>query len=270
MFTFTKISQALLVAIACVGLTANVSAQDQTRFVLKLDNDLISSFKDYGSLRSSVPAQFKEKISYVELQFNETKDETPIELDLGLLINGDNANIVLDDAALTQVQAQPVRVPVSSEKNTFSQIVLMYDAPAGATPTLNDSGNAADTFFIALGNNRTMSGSIDGFDEFQIATRFGKVSMPMDQVAGIKFHTDSKDSAVVVLNNGDTITGVPTIPAIQLKTDWGQADIEPRAIEALTTTSNAKFSQTNSDFGSRWQLNTGNSFAPGAPTFRNR
>ena len=88
----------------------------------------------------------------------------------------------------------------------------------------------------------------------------------MDQVAGIKFHTDSDDSAVVILNNGDSITGVPTIPAIQLKTDWGQADIEPSKIDSLTTTANATFTQGNSDFGSRWNLSTGNSFAPG---FRN-
>ena len=111
-----------------------------------------------------------------------------------------------------------------------------------------------------------MSGDIDGFDEFQIATRFGKVSMPMDQVAGIKFHTDSNDAAVVILNNGDSITGTPTIPAIKLITDWGQADIEPAKIDSLTTTSNATFSQGNSDFGSRWNLSTGNSYAPG---FRN-
>ena len=263
------IFKALAIGLVIFGLagTSIAKAPQETaepiRFVLKLDNDLLSSFKDFGSLRSSVPDKFKENISYVELQFDATKDAEAIELDLGLLINGDNANIVLDDATIEKLKSQPVRVPVSPEKNSFSQIVLMYDAPAASTPTLNNSGVPVDTYFIKLGNNKTMSGTIDGFDEFQIATRFGKVSMPMDQVAGIKFHTDTQDSAVVVLNNGDTITGVPTIPAIKLKTDWGQADIEPKSISALTTTSAAKFERNNSDFGTRWKLNTGNSFAPG-------
>jgi len=255
---------AMVVAIASLGLAVTASAQDQTRFVLKLDDKLIEDFKGYGSLRSSVPEKFKERISFVELQFDGSKDQQPVEMNWGLLINGNSANIVLDEAAIESLRAQPVRIAVPVDKNTFTEIVLQYDAPAGSTPILNtDSGSSTDAFYIKLEDNNTMSGDIDGFDEFQIATRFGKVSMPMDQVAGIKFHTDQEDAAVVILNNGDSITGTPTIPAIKLITDWGQADIEPSKIDSLTTTSSASFSQGNSDFGSRWNLNTGNSFAPG-------
>jgi hypothetical protein len=67
-----------------------------------------------------------------------------------------------------------------------------------------------------------------------------------------------------VLNNGDSLTGVPTVPSIQLTTDWGRADIEPEFIQSLTATSGAKFRQQNSDFGVRWSLDMGNSFAPAA------
>ena len=263
MFKTKSIFTALLFAVACMSMAATANAQDQTRFVLKLDDKLITDFKGYGSLRSTVPERFKEKISFVELQFEGTKDGQPVEMDWGLVINGSSANIVLDDAAIERLMAQPVRIEVPAEKNTFSEIVLQYDAPAGTTPILNDTGSPADSFFIKLEDGGAMSGDIDGFDEFQIATRFGKVAMPMDQVAGIKFHTDANDAAVVVLNNGDSITGTPTIPAIKLITDWGQADIEPAKIDSLTTTGNASFSQGNSDFGTRWNLNTGNSFAPG-------
>lgn len=266
MFKINSISTALLVAVACLSLTATANAQEQTRFILKLDSKLISDFKDFGSLRSTVPEKLNEKISFVEIQFESTKDSAPVEMNWGLLINGNSANIVLDEAAIESLMAQPVRIAVPAERNTFGEIVLQYDAPAGTTPILNDTGQPADAFFIKLADSKTMSGDIDGFDEFQIATRFGKVSMPMDQVAGIKFHTDSNDAAVVILNNGDSITGTPTIPAIKLITDWGQADIEPAKIDSLTTTSNATFSQGNSDFGSRWNLSTGNSYAPG---FRN-
>ena len=108
-----------------------------------------------------------------------------------------------------------------------------------------------------------MAGGIDGFHRFEIETKFGKVSVPMDQVAGIKFHIDGKDSAVVVMDNGDTVTGVPSIPAVMLKTDWGQADIEPEFMNALTTTASARFVQENTDFGLRWQLKAGDAFAPG-------
>ena len=266
MFRINSILTALLFTAACLSLAATTSAQDQTRFVLKLDDKLINDFKEYGSLRSTVPDKFKEKISFVELQFEDTKQSQPVEMSWGLVINGNSANIVLDNAAIETLMGQPVRVAVPADKNTFTEIILQYDAPAGSTPILNDTGGPSDSFYIKLKDGGTMSGDIDGFDEFQIATRFGKVAMPMDQVAGIKFHTDNNDAAVVVLNNGDSITGTPTIPAIKLITDWGQADIEPSKIDSLTTTSNATFSQGNSDFGTRWNLSTGNSFAPG---FRN-
>ena len=266
MYSSQKALGSMMMALAALIMVGNVSAQDQTRFVLKLDNDLISSFRSYGSLRSAVPDEFKARISFVELQFSDTKDNEPVELNLDIQINGDNANIVLNDADIETVKGQPVRVAVSADRNSFSQIVLMYDAPAAvAAPQMNSGGQPADMYYIRLSNNRSMSGSIDGFDQFEIDTRFGKVSMPMDQVAGIRFHTDNKDSAVVVLANGDSVTGVPTIPAVSLKTDWGQADIEPQYIESLTTTANARFRLDNSDFGSRWELSTGNSIAPAAP-----
>ncbi len=268
MFSVQKTLNPILMAAIVLCTAGNLIAQDQTRFVLKLDNDLVSSFRSYGSLRSAVPDKFNGKISFVELQFSDTKDNEPVELDLGIQINGENANIVLDDDAINSLKGQPVRVSVPADRNSFSQIVLMYDAPVATTPQLNGSGQPVDMFYIRLGNNRTMSGSIDGFDQFEIETRFGKVSMPMDQVAGIKFHTDTKDSAVVVMSNGDSVTGIPTIPAVKLKTDWGQADIEPKSIVSLTTTANARFSQSSGDFGSRWNLKTGNSIAPAAP-FRN-
>ena len=268
----------LIVGMICLGMTITANAQDQkTRFVLKLDDDLVSSFKSYGSLRSAVPDEYKKKISFVELQFADTSTLPPVEMNLDFQTNGDNANIVLDDAAIAAVKQNPVRVPVSDNAGTFSQIVLMYDAPVAGNanaemttptpPALNSGGAPVDQYYVQLSNKSKMSGSIDGFDQFEIETRFGKVSMPMDQVAGIKFHTDSRDSCVVVLNNGDVVTGVPTIPAIELKTDWGQADIEPKFMDALLTSSAAKFSQENSDFGLRWNLKTGNTVAPSAPDF---
>jgi len=159
-----SISTALLVAIVCLNLSATANAQDQTRFVLKLDNKLIEDFKDYGSLRSTVPDKFKEKISYVELQFDATKDQQPVEMNWGLLINGNSANIVLNEAAIDNLKSQPVRVAVPADKNTFGEIVLQYDAPAGATPTLNDTGQPADAFFIKLGSGGVMSGDIDRLD----------------------------------------------------------------------------------------------------------
>jgi len=128
---------------------------------------------------------------------------------------------------------------------------------------LNQAGGEG-VVFLRIGNAKRMAGKLNEFDQVSLKTAFGDVTIPMSEVAGIKFHTTADDKAVVVLNNGDTVTGIPSLPAIQLATDWGRADIDSEFVQSLTSASGAKFRQTNSDFGVRWVLETGNSFAPAA------
>ena len=111
---------------------------------------------------------------------------------------------------------------------------------------------------------QVMAGNMEDFDSFSLKTKFGDVTVPMEQVAGIRLKVDKNDSAVIVMTNGDVVTGQPTLPAIELTTDWGKADIEPDFIQSLTTSANSRFYQETGDFGVRWSLRTGNSVAPGA------
>ncbi len=258
MFQFRSIALAALAAVLC--LSGDAFAQDQTRFVLKLNNELVASLRSYGSLRSQVPEKYRNKISFIELQYDETNEEEPIELGLPLNVSGENASLGLDEDLIGQVKGQPVRVPVSESSNNFSQIVLKYERPAMPSAMLGGSEDAP--FFIRMDNSRVMAGEIAGFNEFSLKCKFGDVTIPMQQVAGIRFHIDNKDSAVVVMSNGDVLTGSPTVPAIELKTDWGQADIEPRFIQSLTTSPNSRFLQESGDFGTRYMLRMGTGVAP--------
>jgi hypothetical protein len=258
------------------------AAQDQTRFVLKLDNDLISSFRNFQSLRSNVPPEFKGKISLVELQFPDTKDNPAVEMDLGLTLDGDKASMEMNEQAILMLKAQPLRVPVAADKNQFSQIVLIYTpseaTPAIATmpetatapgvtttkpkvdataPDMNASVQSLGTYFVRIGESKTMSGTMDEFVQFEMQTNFGTVTIPSNQISGIKFHIDNIDSAVVVLINGDSITGIPGIETLNLTTDWGLADIDLSSVNSVTTIPSANFSQENTDSGTRWVLKTG-------------
>ena len=245
-------------------------AQDQTRFVLRLSDDLVFKLRDVGSLASNVQAEFRNNISLIEVQFGDVANAQAENVSVDLEVSNGTANVIMDERLIERVQRGPIRIVVPPAKRAFNRVSLVYargeneDIPSRpAEPILNSSGQPIDLFYIRLKDAKSMAGGIDGFDRFEIATKFGKVSVPMDQVAGVKFHIDGKDSAVVVMDNGDTVTGVPTIPAVMLTTDWGQADIEPEFMNALTTTSNARFVQENTDFGVRWQLKAGDSFAPG-------
>ena len=254
MFNKTAPIIALLVAIT---MTSSAFAQD--RYSLTLSNEFISKLKEFGSLKSEVSAAARDKIGVIELRFDDTKTETPVELDIDVNILGPDAIIILDDDLIAKIKGQPVRIP--TDRNGFSRVLLKYDLPALANKgamVMNDN-----TVFVRLSDVKSIAGELEGLDSISMTCKFGKITIPLDQIAGIQMHVDEKKSAVVVLNDGDSITGVPDVPMLTLTTDWGTAEVEPGSIKSITTTANSKFSRKNTDFGTRWELRTGNSFAPG-------
>ena len=274
----------------CVGLMmfSAVQAQEATLYVLKLSDANISSLKSSGKpLRSQIPADNRGKISAIVIGTAENQGQEAVRLDGKVQIDGETAVIEMDDNMVDEMKKQPLRLNV--DQNSFAQVYISYrPAPqpvaqaapqpaaqpvaqavtqTGQAPEEDDSTDipqiepesqdpAKKMFFVNLNNNETMRGEIDGFEAFKIKCSFGEITMPLDQIAGIRFHTDDKDSAVVVLKNGDSLTGVPTVEAVKIKTSWGQADVAPEHMKSITTSANSSFSQGQTDFGTRWQLRT--------------
>ena len=263
-----KTAMMLMMTLAMGVAMANTSQaqQDQTRFVLKLSDQLISDFKKFGSLKSKIPEDFRNKITLIELQHEGSKANEPVEAISPTSVRGNTATISLDDTMIGKVINQPVRIKVAEQG--FQEILLNYTGTsaknmadgamdAGMKDGMKTGMKApvAEMFFIKLSNGEEMAGSIAGFDSFKMETAFGDVSIPSEMIAGVRFHIDGEDAAVVILDNGDAVTGVPTIDAVSVATDWGTADVEPRFIESMTTAQNSSFVQNNTPFGSRWQLN---------------
>lgn len=254
-------SQALATAALLVlGMAATTAAQDAP-YQMILTKGNLDAMVNGTLLKSPVPADKQNQISEIQIGFKETETAPPVELNVDVQVNGGNATVLVDDALLSRIKGQPVRFEVNARP--LNTVMLKYDAPAAADPMLNQAGGEG-VVFVRIGSSKRMAGKLSDFETIKLTCTFGEITVPMSEVAGIKFHTTSDDKAVVVLNNGDTVTGIPTIPALQLMTDWGRADIDPEFIQSVTATSGAKFRQTNSDFGVRWVLETGNSFAPAA------
>lgn len=243
--------------VAVLVLSSSTFAQD--RYSLTLNNEYLTNLKSSGSLKSEVSESARNKIGFIELRYDDSKDKTPIELDVEITRNGSDAVIVLDNELIAKIKGQPVRIP--ARENGFSRVLLKYDAPAVGIKSSQIISE--DLLFVRLSDVKSLAGELDEISEITMTTKFGDVTIPMEQIAGIKLHTDEDDSAVVVMVDGDVLTGVPSLPTLQLSTDWGKAEINPEAVQSITTTSNSKFSRQNTDFGTRWTLKTGNSFAPG-------
>ena len=236
----------------------STSAFGQDRYSLTLNNDFITKLKEFGSLKSEVSESARDQIEVVELRFADTKDQEPVDLEVEVSIIDGDAVIVLDDSMISTIKGQPVRIATIT--NGFARVLLKYDSPAIANDSIITSD---DTVFVRLSDVKSLAGELEGLDAISLTTKFGEITIPLKLIAGIQMHTDEKNSAVVVLEDGDAITGVPNIPTLNLMTDWGKAEVLPESIKSITTTANSKFVRQNTDFGTRWTLKTGNSFAPG-------
>ncbi len=258
-----QFSKTLVAALALsVLLTSFSYAQDEpARFILKLNDSLISSFKEYGSLRSALPADVRDRIDTIELRFAGTEGQAPVTMNLNVEIKDGNAEIIVDDNLLETVKSQPVRVPLNGK--TFNVVFLRYDKEAGNSNDEVIMGDGPNRFVLDITDNSTIAGSIVDLTSIELMTSFGKVELTLDQVAGVRFRSDGQDAAVVFLNNGDAITGTPTLGVINVQTFWGLAEVNASNIRSMSVSPSARYVQESTDFGSRWTLKLGTGLAPG-------
>jgi len=250
------VSAAVLVVL---GLASAASAQDSSNYPLVLKPSNLDALVRGQLLTSPVSAEKQNTIRNIIISYEATKNNPSVELNVDMTYNNGKVDVIIDDELLAKIKGQPVVFDVSQRPVT--DIVMKYDAPAG-DPIMSNAAEGA--VFIRLSDTKRMAGKVEGLTEFKLKTAIGEINVPMSEVAGIKLHTSSDDKAVVILNNGDSITGIPSLAGVELMTDWGKAEIDPEYIQSITSTSGAKFRQESSDFGVRWTLNTGNSMAPGA------
>jgi hypothetical protein len=235
------------------------SAQDNTSYPLVLSASNLDAMVQGRLLTSPVKPEKQNTIENVVVSYTPTKANAPVELFVDAQYNNGKVEVLVDDELLAKIKGQPVSFEVTQRPVT--EVVLKYDAPA-SDPIMGGSGEGV--LFVRLSDSKRMAGKMAGLTEFTLKTAIGEITVPMNEVAGVKLHTTSDDKAVVVLNNGDTITGVPNIAGVELETDWGKAEIDPDFIQSITSTSGAKFRQQSTNFGTRWNLDTGKSLAPGA------
>lgn len=247
-------------------------AQDQpaagnSRFVMTLQDEYIQRLKSSGNLQSTVRTEAQGKISAVQLQFSGSATQAATSVPVEANVNGNICQIKLDDATIEMARTQPIRIEVPAG-STFSRVFLVYDAPATIppmesrpetqTPMVASISNDDISFYqhyVKLSDDSTLIGQMSLDQDLSFSTKFGKVDISMGQIAGIRFHIDGADSAIVVLKNGDSITGTPASDSFEMNTDWGRAEFDPVFVESITTNPNAQFQQSNDPgFGARWRL----------------
>ncbi len=251
------------------------SGQDEpagsSRFVLNLNDSNVASLKSLGMIQSNeLGPDMVGNIAAIQLQFSGSVTDQAVIVDTQVSLDGNACEVVLTDAIIDTARKQPIRIQIPNG-TAFSRVFIKYevksnDENAPPVPALNSQGSAsrqvpmsndaAAKHFVKLSTeNQTIAGQMDLSDSIKFDTKFGAIDISLGQIRGIRFHVDGEDAAMVVLKNGDTITGVPKVDAFTLQTSWGRAELDVVFVEAITTSATASFTQTNDPgFGPRWQL----------------
>ena len=156
----------LSAVVAVLVLSSSAIAQD--RYSLTLDNDYLTSLKSSGSLKSEVSESARNKIGFIELKYDDSKDRTPIELEVDVVRDGSDAVIILDNELIAKIKGQPVRIP--ARENGFSRVLLKYDAPA----VTNKASEiiSEDILFVRLSDVKSLAGELDEISEITMTTKF--------------------------------------------------------------------------------------------------
>lgn len=133
------------------------------------------------------------------------------------------------------------------------------DAIAEAVPTTENIAQAETsvrplTVAASLTDGSTISGTLLDSSSIAIKTAFGEASLPLSEVAGVRFPTANDSGTTVVMLNGDSITGATDLKFIGVETTWGSAKINGQSIANLLFVPGLQWQVAEGLGGKRWGL----------------
>lgn len=99
-----------------------------------------------------------------------------------------------------------------------------------------------------------LSGTLMDSTALEMRTSFGIASIPLSEVAGIRFASADNASTTVVMLNGDSITGATDLKLIKIETEWGTASVNGQNIEGILFVPGLAWSSHTGLNGKRWIL----------------
>ncbi|MFG0266195.1 MAG: hypothetical protein ACF8AM_13770 [Rhodopirellula sp. JB055] len=135
-------------------------------------------------------------------------------------------------------------------------------SPAKAEPTkavpVQDAGASAKarplSVTVGLVNDSKIEGTLTDTTQLQMQTSFGTASIPLSEVAGIRFASANDATTTVVMLNGDSITGATDVKLITVETEWGTASINGPSISSLMFVPGLTWNPSDGLNGKRWNL----------------
>lgn len=110
------------------------------------------------------------------------------------------------------------------------------------------------TVSASLTDRSIITGTLLDSTSVAIKTAFGEATLPLSEVAGIRFPAADDTSTTVVMLNGDSITGATDLKFIEVETTWGSAKINGQNIASMLFVPGLAWDATEGLGGRRWVL----------------
>ena len=145
--------------------------------------------------------------------------------------------------AKSVAKAEPVKAkPIARATKTVSKV-------ASATPSVRPLSVAVD-----LISKTRLEGTLTDTTTLEMRTSFGGASIPLSEVAGIRFASAENASTTVVMLNGDSITGATDVKLVTVETEWGTASINGSNISSIMFVPGLNWNPATGLNGKRWDL----------------
>jgi len=83
---------------------------------------------------------------------------------------------------------------------------------------------------------------------------FGTASIPLSEVAGVRFASANDATTTVVMLNGDSITGATDIKLITVETERGTASVNGPSVASIMFVPGSQWNPQSGLSGKRWSL----------------
>lgn len=188
------------------------------------------------------------------------------------------ATAMIGPASVVCAQEEPIAVAAPVAKDAQNDApkadVSKLEATATATEPQSSSDKRVRPLTVSvqlLRSDLVITGALTDSTLLALKTAFGEASIPLSEVAGVRFPSGQDTSTTLVMLNGDSITGASDVKSITVETEWGSAKVNGENISSMMFVPGLEWQATKGLNGNRWTLTeakakpAGTSAAPGAP-----
>ncbi len=159
--------------------------------------------------------------------------------------------------AVAAISSSALGLNLVADDETNAAPAKKADVVAKATPVAKavvSSKSRPLSVSVDLISKTVIQGTLTDTTQLDMQTSFGVASIPLTEVAGIKFASADDASTTVVMLNGDSITGATDVKLVTVETEWGIATINGSSIGSILFVPGVDWNPQAGLNGKRWNL----------------